>query len=88
VLGDIVTHPDRFDAAGGVAHYCQALVAAQQRGMRPLAAHCHLGLGKLWGRTGQCTQAREHLMSAIAMYREMEMQFWLEPAAKELEALA
>jgi DNA-binding NtrC family response regulator/predicted ATPase len=88
VLGDIVTHPDRFDAAGGEAHYCQALVAAQQRGMRPLAAHCHLGLGKLWGRTGQRTQAREHLMSAIAMYREMEMQFWLEPAAKELEALA
>jgi hypothetical protein len=48
--------------------------------MRPLAAHCHLGLGKLYCRTGQGEQAREHLTTATAMYRDMGMRFWLEKA--------
>jgi hypothetical protein len=46
--------------------------------MRPLVAHCHLGLGKLCGRTGNRQQAQEHLATATAMYREMGMDFWLE----------
>jgi hypothetical protein len=46
--------------------------------MRLLAAHCHLGLGKLSGRMGKRAQAREHLTTATSMYRDMEMQFWLE----------
>ena len=45
--------------------------------MRPLVAHCHLGLGKLYRRTGKGPQAEEHLASATAMYREMDMRFWL-----------
>jgi tetratricopeptide (TPR) repeat protein len=47
LLGDIATHPDRFDAESGEMHYRQALSLAEPRGMRPLVAHCHLGLGKL-----------------------------------------
>jgi tetratricopeptide (TPR) repeat protein len=35
LLGDIATHPDRFDAESGEAHYRQALALAEQRGMRP-----------------------------------------------------
>ena len=53
LLGDIATHPDRFDAERGEAHYRQALALAEPRGMRPLVAHCHLGLGKLYRRTGK-----------------------------------
>ena len=53
LLGDIATHPDRFDAESGEAHYRQALALAEPRGMRPLVAHCHLGLGKLYRRTGK-----------------------------------
>jgi tetratricopeptide (TPR) repeat protein len=78
LLGDISMHPDRFDAASGEAHYREALAVAERRGMRPLAAHCHLGLGKLSGRMGKRAQAREHLTTATSMYRDMEMQFWLE----------
>ena len=52
--------------------------------MRPLVAHCRLGLGKLYGRTGQREQAREHLIAATTMYREMDMRFWLEQAEAEL----
>jgi class 3 adenylate cyclase/tetratricopeptide (TPR) repeat protein len=75
LLGDIATHPDRFDADRGEGHYRQALMLAEPRGMRPLVAHCHLGLGKLYRRTGQREQAREHLTTATTMYREMDMRF-------------
>ena len=51
--------------------------------MRPLVAHCHLGLGKLYRRTGKREQAREHLTTATTMYREMDMPFWLEQAEEE-----
>jgi tetratricopeptide (TPR) repeat protein len=88
LLGDIATHPDRFDAERGEAHYRQALALAEPRSMRPLVAHCHLGLGKLYRRTGQSEQAREHLITATAMYREMDMRFWVEKAEVERRQLA
>jgi hypothetical protein len=53
---------------------------AEDMGMRPLVAHCHLGLGKLYRRTGKGEQALEHLATATTMYREMDMRFWLEQA--------
>jgi DNA-binding NtrC family response regulator/tetratricopeptide (TPR) repeat protein len=81
LLGDIATHPDRFHAESGEAHYRKALALAEPRGMRPLVAHCHLGLGKLYQRTGKREQAQEHLAIATTMYREMDMRFWLEQAA-------
>jgi hypothetical protein len=43
LLGDIATHPDRFDAERGEARYREALAIAEPRRMRPLVAHCHLG---------------------------------------------
>ena len=53
--------------------------------MRPLAAHCHLGLGKLYRRVGKPEQAQEHLATATAMYRGMGMTYWLEKAEAELK---
>jgi tetratricopeptide (TPR) repeat protein len=78
LLGDIATHPDRFDAESGEVHYRKALALAEPRGMRPLVAHCHLGLGKLYRRTGKREQATEHFTTATTMYREMDMRFWLD----------
>ena len=54
--------------------------------MRPLVAHCHLGFGKLYRRTGQHAQAQEHLTTATTMYREMDMRFYLEQAEAEMGA--
>ena len=54
--------------------------------MRPLVAHCHLGLGKLYRRIGKRKQARDHLMTATTMYREMDMPFWLEQAEKQVNS--
>ena len=45
--------------------------------MRPLQAHCHRGLGRLYAATGQREQARAELAMAIDMYQAMEMMFWL-----------
>jgi tetratricopeptide (TPR) repeat protein len=87
LLGDIATHPDRFDAERGETHYRQALALAEPRGMRPLVAHCHLGLGKLYQRTGRRQEAQEHLTTATTMYREMDMRFYLTQAEAEMAAL-
>jgi tetratricopeptide (TPR) repeat protein len=84
LLGDIATHPDRFDAESGEAHYRQGLALAEPRGMRPLVAHCHRGLGTLYRRAGKPQQAGAHLVTATTMYREMDMPCWLEAAEAEL----
>jgi class 3 adenylate cyclase/tetratricopeptide (TPR) repeat protein len=86
--GDIAIHAERFDAEGGETYYRQALALAEPRAMRPLVAHCHLGLGKLYRRAGKREQAREHLTTATTMYREMGMRYWLEHADSELNNLA
>ena len=84
LLGDVATHPDRFDAQSGEAHYREALALAEPRSMRPLVAHCHLGLGKLFRRTGKQQETDQHITTATTMYREMDMQFWLERAVWEM----
>jgi hypothetical protein len=56
-------------------------------GMRPLVAHCHLGLGKLNRRKGKLQEAQEHLTAATAMYRDMDMTYWLEQAEAEQAAV-
>jgi class 3 adenylate cyclase/tetratricopeptide (TPR) repeat protein len=77
LLGDIAAYPGRFDAESSATHYRRALTLAQMHGMRPLVAHCHLGLGTLCRRVGEPERAREHLITAATMYREMGMSFWL-----------
>jgi len=68
-------------------HYRQALAVADELGMRPLVAHCRLGLDKLYRRTGDDVKTREHLATAATMYGEMGMHFWseqVEVALKEV----
>jgi hypothetical protein len=52
--------------------------------MRPLQAHCHHGLGTLYARIGRRQQARVALATAIALYRTMDMTFWLPQAEASL----
>ena len=77
LLGDIAAQRASPEAAAAEAHYRQALALAEELGMRPLQAHCHRGLGTLYTATGQREQARTALSTAIAMYRDMAMTFWL-----------
>jgi class 3 adenylate cyclase/tetratricopeptide (TPR) repeat protein len=77
LLGDLAIHPDRFDAESAAAHYQAALELAEPRGMRPLAAYCHFGIGRLYRRSGNAEAARQHLTAAKNMFSEMDMGFWL-----------
>jgi len=52
--------------------------------MRPLQTHCHLGLGELYLQTGKRQQAEEQLATAAKMFREMDMQSWLEKVESDL----
>jgi tetratricopeptide (TPR) repeat protein len=76
LLGDLAAGTTSPDVATAEARYGQALVLATELGMRPFVAHCHVGLGRLYRRTGDPARAREHLVTARAMYREMDMEFW------------
>jgi tetratricopeptide (TPR) repeat protein len=76
-LGVVHTHADPPEAAQAEAHYQQALALAEALGMRPLVAHCHLGLGRLYHQTGRGEQARAALTAAIDLYCAMDMTFWL-----------
>ena len=77
LLGDVVTQADRFDVERGLACYREALDRAEPRHMRPLVAHCHLGLARLHGRAGKPDHAGEHLARAARMYGEMGLSYWL-----------
>jgi class 3 adenylate cyclase/tetratricopeptide (TPR) repeat protein len=79
-LGVVYTHADPLDTAQAEAYYQQALALAEELGMRPLVAHCHLGLGRLYYQTGQRELARAALTTAIDLYRAMDMTFWLPQA--------
>ena len=80
ILGDIAAHRGPPDSEEAEAHYRQALTLAEELGMRPLQAHCHLGLGTLYAKTGRREQAHAELAAAIELYRAMEMTFWLPQA--------
>jgi tetratricopeptide (TPR) repeat protein len=78
LLGEVNARRDPPEDAEG--HYREALALAEELGMRPLVAHCHLGLGKLYRRIGTREQAQEHVATATTMYRDMGMTYWLEQA--------
>jgi len=84
LLGEIAARREPLGVEHAAAHYCQALALAEELGMRPLQAHCHRGLGTLYAATGQRKQARSGLVTAIALYREMGMTFWLPQAEAAL----
>jgi tetratricopeptide (TPR) repeat protein len=79
-LGVVHAHADPPDIVQAEAHYQQALALADELGMRPLVAHCHLGLGMLYVKLGSGEPARTALSTAIALYRAMDMTFWLPQA--------
>src|SRR6266850_1431366 len=84
LLGEVAAHQAPPEITPAEHHYRQALALAEELGMRPLQAHCHLGLGTLYTRTGQQEQACAELSTAIALYRAMEMHFWLPQAEASL----
>jgi tetratricopeptide (TPR) repeat protein len=85
LLGEVALHHDSPEVDQAAASYRQALSLAVELGMRPLQAHCHRGLGDLYSQIGQSEQAHDALSTAIEMYRDMEMMFWLPQAETMLQ---
>jgi tetratricopeptide (TPR) repeat protein len=77
LLGEILAHRDPPEVEPAEVSYREALALADELGMRPLVAHCHLGLGTLYAKIGRLEHARSDLSTAIDLYRAMEMTFWL-----------
>jgi len=76
LLGEIASHGSSAPEEA-VQLYEQALAVAVECEMRPLAAHCHVALGKLHRRLGNLVQEDEHLVTGRRMYRVMNMSLRL-----------
>jgi uncharacterized protein HemY len=87
VLAESLLHADDSGRVKAEDHYAHAMALANELRMRPLVAHCHVGLGKLYRRTDDHEKAKKHLARAVAMMREMEMGLWLQKAEAELMEL-
>jgi hypothetical protein len=87
LLGDVVHHREPAHIARAGHLYQESLGLAEELGMRPLVARCHLSIGKLYQRPGTRQEAREHLATATTMYRKMDMRFWWDQAEAEMAAL-
>jgi tetratricopeptide (TPR) repeat protein len=84
LLGDIAAHREPPETELAETYYRQARDLAEALGMRPLMAHCHHGLSRLYSQTGRGEQARTALTTAIDLYRGMHMAFWLPQAEAAL----
>jgi len=87
LLGDIAARRDPLESEQAETHYQQALALAEALGMRPLQAHCHHGLGRLYHQTGHAELAHTALATAIGLYRAMDMTLWLPQAEAALARL-
>ncbi|HEY7067125.1 MAG TPA: tetratricopeptide repeat protein [Chloroflexota bacterium] len=80
LLGEVAAHANPPDAEQAEGRYREALALAEELEMRPLVAHCHLGLGMLYQKVGRDAEAQAELATAAKMYRAMEMTSWLAKA--------
>jgi len=88
LLGDVAAHRDPSGAEAAEGRYHAALTLATELGMRPLMAHCHVGLGTLSRRMGSREKTQNHLSAATTILRETGMRFWLEQAEAEVRQVA
>jgi class 3 adenylate cyclase/tetratricopeptide (TPR) repeat protein len=88
LLGTIAAHRDPPEVEQAESYYHEARALADELGMRPLLAHCHLGLGTLYAKMDQREPARAELSAAVDLYRAMDMTFWLPEAEAVLAQVA
>jgi tetratricopeptide (TPR) repeat protein len=84
LLGESTARQAFPESESAIGHYRQALALAEELGMRPLQAHCHRSLSTLYSQGGQREQARAAISATLALYRDMDMTFWLPQAEAAL----
>jgi class 3 adenylate cyclase/tetratricopeptide (TPR) repeat protein len=88
LLAEIALASEPPDAARATEYGRTALTLAEELGMRPLMAHCHLVLGRALAPRTDSAAAKRHLAVASQLLGEMDMRAWLEQARGVLERLA
>jgi hypothetical protein len=77
-------HPSSFSQAE--ESYRTASIVAHELGMRPLQAHCYLGLGKIHAQSKDTRMAQFEIGKASDLYRTMHMPCWIDKSAFALTA--
>jgi tetratricopeptide (TPR) repeat protein len=80
LLGEVAAASEPPDLAAAGASYRRSLELAEELGMRPLMAHCHLGLAKSTSEAGSAA-AQAHLAAAVEQYEALGMTYWRERAS-------
>lgn len=84
VVAEIAAEGDPPAIETTAAHYRRARALADELGLRPLVALCHLGLGRLWRRAGQAGEARAELEAARGLLAGLGMTAGQRQAEAEL----
>ena len=84
ILGEIATRRESTDPMAAEQHFREAILVAEELGLRPEIAFTRLALARLQVRLGKWDQARLHGEMAIAMFRGMGMEGLLARAEHEL----
>jgi len=88
ILGNLASRRSPLKTELVKTNYATALSLAQELGMRPLQAHCHLGLGDVFAQVSDRSKACAELLEAAELYRVMSMPFWLSKAEAALAELS
>jgi class 3 adenylate cyclase/tetratricopeptide (TPR) repeat protein len=86
LLGDVIQE-ESSNPSEALNHYLASMALANELAMRPLQAHIHLSLGRLYHRENQIEKARTELALGLTSYRSMEMPLWIAVAEQELGTL-
>jgi tetratricopeptide (TPR) repeat protein len=85
LFGDAAFRANGGSPSPAEAHYRTALGLAEELGLRPLAAQCHLGLGRFYRREGNRDAAEQHLATAASLFEVMRMTLWRHVTSREIE---
>ncbi|HEY4910365.1 MAG TPA: hypothetical protein VIJ73_12730, partial [Methylomirabilota bacterium] len=88
LLAEIALRSDPADVTRATDYARRALAVAEELGMRPLAAHAHLALGRSLAAAADPADAKHHLAAAVELLVQMNMRAWIGPARDALERLA
>jgi tetratricopeptide (TPR) repeat protein len=73
----IAAHLERSQYDRSEECYWRSIELADKLSMRPLSAHCRIGLARLFDERGRSDEARGHWEVAATVCRELDMQPWL-----------
>ena len=80
ILAIVTLSSDPPDVERSLVSGADALTRSLALGTRPMSGHCHLALGQAHWAAGHSREGEEHIRTAVEMYRQMEMPYWLDVA--------